>query len=161
MGIKRLFLIRHAEAEFTGHGRGDHGRILTPEGHDQAKDLGAELTAFGIEAVLASSADRATQTAHGLGLSAPVTTLDELYNGSTHSLVRALANLDEAVTTAAVVAHAPGVPALVEGLADDTSDPEMFSIVSSFFPTATAAGIEFEGTWRDVRPGRLFWARRG
>ena len=45
--MKSVFLIRHGEAEFTGRGRGDHGRVLTDEGREQAARLG-ELLAAGV-----------------------------------------------------------------------------------------------------------------
>ena len=48
--MKRLYLIRHAEAEFTGRGRGDRGRRLTEDGrafvtHTALEHVGA-LTAL-------------------------------------------------------------------------------------------------------------------
>ena len=104
--MKRVFLIRHAEAGFSGGGRGDHGRELTDEGRNQARQLGQLLAEAGIETVLASSASRAAQTAAGMGLSAPVTLLDELYNAGTPDLLAVLA----AQAVPRTPATDPGVP---------------------------------------------------
>lgn len=161
--MKRVYLIRHGEAEFTGHGRGDHGRALAEEGREQARRLGELLKDAEIAVVLSSSADRAVQTAEGLALSCEVRVLDELYNASTGQLLAALSELDDAVDAAALVAHAPGVPALVDELAGPGADPEAAGFVKHHFPTATCAGVEFTGSWADLEESdtRLFWAARG
>lgn len=159
--MKRLFLIRHGEAEFTGHGRGDHGRRLTEEGVAQAARLGELLADAGVQVVLASSADRALQTARGMALDADVEPLDELYNASTIGILRALADLDTAVSVAALVAHAPGIPALVDELSGPASDPAAVALVRSHYPTATVARIDFDGDWTDLAHPRLTWADRG
>ncbi|QIK71062.1 hypothetical protein G7070_00645 [Propioniciclava coleopterorum] len=159
--MKSVFLIRHGEAEFTGRGRGDHGRILTDEGLAQAARLGELLADAGVEVVLASSADRALQTARGMALPARVEPLDELYNASTLGILRALADLDEGVTVAALVAHAPGVPALVDELTGPGSDPDAIALVRSHYPTATVARIDFDGGWDELAAPRLAWADRG
>lgn len=159
--MKRLYLIRHAEADFWGAGRGDHGRRLTPEGKEQATRLGRMLADAGIEVVLCSDADRARQTARRLGLSAEVRESNELYNASTVSLTRALSTLSDDVQVAALVAHAPGVPDLVDELSGINPDPDALALLSRGYPTATASGIEFEGSWAHLEEPRLFWVGRG
>ncbi|MBB1494414.1 histidine phosphatase family protein [Propioniciclava sp. MC1595] len=162
--MKRVYLIRHGEAEFMGRGvRGDHGRELTPEGHEQARHLGELLADAGIQVVLASTADRAAQTAHGMGLDAEVRLVEDLYHAGTVGLLRELGTLDEGVAAAAVVAHAPGVPALVDALAGPDPDPRAAAAALHHYPTAMAAGIEFSGAWSELEvvPSRLFWAERG
>lgn len=159
--MKRVYLIRHGEAEFTGRGRGDHGRWLSDAGREQARNLGGLLAGAGIEVVLASSAERAAQTASGLGLDADVRVMDELYSASPLGILRALATLDDDVRIAALVAHAPGVPALVDELTGDAPDRDAAAFIAHHFGTATCAGIEFTGSWADLDGSRLFWAGRG
>lgn len=159
--MKRVFLIRHGEAEFSGHGRGDHGRVLTEEGREQARHLGELLANAGIELVLASTADRAAQTAAGLGLEAPIRLNDDLYSASTLGIMRVLAEIAPEMSTVAVVAHAPGIPALVEELAGEESDPDAVGRIRHRFSTATAAGIGFTGSWADLDGARLIWSGRG
>ena len=159
--MRRLYLIRHAEAEFMGRGRGDHGRVLTEEGHAQARHLGELLADAGIPVVLHSTADRAEQTASGMGLRADLRPVEALYNAGTAGLLRVVSELEDGVTTVAVVAHAPGIPALVDDLAGPDADPQAAASVLHHFSTATVAGIEFDGTWDAPTGSRLFWAARG
>ena len=161
--MKRVYLIRHGEAEFMGRGRGDHGRVLTPEGHEQARRLGRLLAKANISVVLSSTADRAAQTAAGMGLDTELRLVDTLYNAGSFGLLRALATLDDSVNAAALVAHAPGVPSLVDELAGEDADPAAAASVLHHYPTATVAGIEFDGSWTDLEvvSSRLFWAARG
>ena len=83
----RLVLIRHADA---APGSPDELRALTPEGHEQARRLGEQLRADGIEpdAVLSSPLLRARETAAELGFGAPEPR-DELVPGATVDDVRA------------------------------------------------------------------------
>lgn len=157
--MKKLYLIRHGEADL-GEGRGDHERQLTDSGHAEARNLGSQLADAGIEVVLASDAARAAATASDLGLDARVEARADLYNASSEALLAAVAALPDDVEVAALVAHAPGVPNLVEELAGSDADAVASEIVS-VFDTATAAGIEFDGTWAEPGRTRLFWAGRG
>ncbi len=159
--MKRVYLIRHGDAEFMGRGRGDHGRVLTLEGREQARRLGEMLAPAGVQVVLASSADRARETAEGMRLGARLSLEDSLYNAGTFGLMRVLATLGDSVDVAALVAHAPGVPSLVDELVGEDPDPDAAALVRYSYPTATVAGIEFSGTWADLEGSRLFWAGRG
>lgn len=162
--MKRLYLIRHGEAEFMGRGlRGDHGRVLTEEGHAQAEHLGELLADAAITVVLTSTADRAAQTASGMALDAEVRPIEDLYHAGTTGLLNALAELDDSLDAVALVAHAPGVPALVDELAGPDPDPKAAAAALHHYPTAMAAGIEFSGSWAQLAtvPTRLFWAERG
>jgi phosphohistidine phosphatase len=83
----KLVLVRHAEA---APGTPDELRTLTPEGHEQARRLGEQLRADGIEpdAVLSSPLLRARETAIDLGFGPPEA-LNELAPGATAEGVRA------------------------------------------------------------------------
>src|SRR5262249_57350450 len=99
----KLVLVRHAEA---APGSPDELRTLTPEGHEQARQLGRRLRAEGVEpdAVLSSPLLRARETAEGLGFGEPQS-LDELSPGATADDVKvAIAGRGEAVV---VVGHQP------------------------------------------------------
>jgi phosphohistidine phosphatase len=99
----RLVLVRHAEA---APGTPDELRTLTPEGHEQARRLGEQLRADGIEpdAVLSSPLLRARESASDLGFG-PSEALDELAPGATAESVRAaVADRGETVV---VVGHQP------------------------------------------------------
>ncbi len=153
--MRRLFLIRHAQAEGWSRG-GDHGRTLTEHGLVQAREVGELLHGEGIQVILASSAERAVQTANGLGLGVPVLSLDGLYNSDPSLMLDALAQLPPTVQVAALVAHAPGVPALAHELADSSSDSEATNRINHRFPPASFAGLEFDGEWTGLESARLF-----
>jgi phosphohistidine phosphatase len=99
----RLVLVRHAEA---APGEPDELRALTPEGRQQARDLGEQLRTEGIEpdAVLTSPLLRARETATALGFGEP-RALDELAPGATAEGVRAA--IEDRGDTVVVVAHQP------------------------------------------------------
>jgi phosphohistidine phosphatase len=99
----KLVLVRHAEA---APGSPDELRALSPEGHEQARQLGERLRADGIQpdAVLSSPLLRARQTATqlGFGTAEPI---DALAPGATEEDVRAaVAGRGDTVV---VVGHQP------------------------------------------------------
>jgi phosphohistidine phosphatase len=99
----RLVLVRHAEA---APGSPDELRALTPEGHEQARQLGDRLRADGIQpdAVLSSPLLRARETAGDLGFGPPEA-VDELGPGATEEDVRAV--IADCGDTVVVVGHQP------------------------------------------------------
>jgi phosphohistidine phosphatase len=99
----RLVLVRHADA---APGTPDELRTLTPEGHEQARQLGERLRADGIEpdAILSSPLLRARETAHDLGFG-PAEAHDALAPGATEDGLReAVAGRGETVV---VIGHQP------------------------------------------------------
>ena len=99
----KVVLVRHAEA---APGDPDELRALTPAGHEQARRLGEELRADGLQpdAVLSSPLLRARQTAADLGFGDPEA-LDDLAPGATADDVKAaIAGRGETVV---VVGHQP------------------------------------------------------
>ena len=125
----KVVLVRHAEAS---PGDPDELRTLTPAGHEQARRLGAQLRADGIQpdAVLTSPLLRARETAAGLELGRPVP-LDELSPGATAEDVKAaIAGRGETVV---VVGHQPDCSRITAALRGGAEPP---------FPTASAQIIE-------------------
>jgi phosphohistidine phosphatase len=155
----RLYLLRHAEAANFGADARDITRELTPRGRDQARAVGELLTRQRIELVLCSSAARARQTADLLHLDAPVRHLDRLYNAGARQLLAELSGIPDQVRTVLMVAHAPGVPALADALADrQHSSPDALALIRYNFPPATLVGLEFAGGWSALIEARLFTA---
>jgi phosphohistidine phosphatase len=99
----RLVLVRHAEA---APGTPDELRALTPEGHEQARRLGEQLRADGIEpdVVLSSPLLRARETAGALGFGPPES-VSALAPGATAEDVRAA--VESRGDTVLVVGHQP------------------------------------------------------
>jgi phosphohistidine phosphatase len=99
----RLYIVRHAEA---APGSPDELRALTPQGHEQARELGRRLQEEGVkpDAVLSSPLLRARETAKELGLGEPEPS-ERLAPGATVDDVRAaVAGRGEIVV---VVGHQP------------------------------------------------------
>jgi phosphohistidine phosphatase len=102
----RLYLVRHAEAE---RGEPDELRRLTAAGRQQARDLGARLSAQGVgaDAVLTSPLLRARETGDQLAraLGAAAEPHERLAPGATaEDLLAAVAGRGETVV---VVGHQP------------------------------------------------------
>ena len=99
----RLYLVRHAEA---AHGEPDELRTLTPNGREQARQLGERLRRDGVEpeAILSSPLLRARETGAALGLG-PTEPDERLAPGATVDDMRAaIAGRGETVL---VVGHQP------------------------------------------------------
>jgi phosphohistidine phosphatase len=124
----KLVLVRHAEA---APGNPDELRALTVEGHAQARRLGEQLRAEGIEpdAVLSSPLLRARETAAALGLGEPLP-VDQLGPGATADDVRAaVAGRGETVV---VVGHQPDcsqITAALRGGAEPAFPPAGAQII--------------------------------
>lgn len=113
----KLVLVRHAEA---APGNPDELRTLTDEGREQARRLGEQLRADGIEpdAVLSSPLLRARETAAALGFGEPEP-VEELSPGATVVDVKAaMAGRGETVV---VVGHQPDCSQIAAAL---TGGPE-------------------------------------
>jgi phosphohistidine phosphatase len=102
----RLFLIRHADAEA---GDPDELRRLSPEGREQARALGEQLAADGVQAdaVLTSPLLRARETGEALAAALGGSTVpsDALAPGATAASVRAA--VEGRGQTVIVVGHQP------------------------------------------------------
>lgn len=157
---RTLFLMRHAQAaSFVADG-GDRARELTSLGHAQARELGTLLARADIERVLCSPAARTRQTAESLGLRAGITVLDALYNCPPGRIATELSTLPEYVHRVLVVGHYPGIPNLVQGLADRTSDPSALRLLGRQFPPGSLAELEFHGPWSELHSARLVIVRK-
>ncbi|WP_425308064.1 histidine phosphatase family protein [Ammonicoccus fulvus] len=158
MANRLLFLMRHAEAVTFAPGLGDIDRPLSSDGREQAGRAASYLGELGvrIDGVLCSAAVRTKETAGLLGLSAPVRHSAEIYNAGSDTIRELVGEVDDELEVLLVVGHAPGIPTLAHDLADDElSDADALRLISQGYPPATLVGIEVEGSWTDLRPGRL------
>lgn len=157
-----LYLMRHAKAEVVRPGDEDHQRELTEHGRRQARAVGAWLAEVGerVDRVLCSEATRTRQTLEALDLGADTEYLWELYNSGADRILEQLRQLDDSVSTALVVGHAPGIPALTWDLVEPVvSDQGARATIAHHFPPATVVRLEFTGSWRDLERARLTHAR--
>jgi phosphohistidine phosphatase len=155
-------LLRHVQTEDIRPGSPDHARRLTPDGEQQAAALGEHLRIHQvrIDLVLCSSATRAQQTVQAMGTTASVVVCDRLYNAGGDEILALIHELDNEVAHVLVVAHAPGLPAVVHELADpETSDPGALTTIARRFPAGALATMAVTGQWSDLERATLVSVR--
>ncbi|KQM38429.1 histidine phosphatase family protein [Microbacterium sp. Leaf203] len=139
----QLVLARHAKSDWVDEGLDDHDRPLNDRGRRDAPAMARTVVRKGVrpEVVLSSSALRARQTAEAFAraFDAEVVEHAELYLAEPAQLLASAraAGVDEVM----VVAHDPGMSALVSRLAD--RDERMVTCAVAIFTW-------HEGTWDDV-----------
>lgn len=139
----QLILARHAKSDWAHEGLDDHDRPLNNRGRRDAPAMARRVVRQGVrpEVLLSSTALRARQTAEAFGRAFEVDVVEQadLYLADPDHLLAAAraAGVDEVM----VVAHDPGMSALVSRLAD--RDERMVTC-------AVAVFTWHEGTWDDV-----------
>jgi phosphohistidine phosphatase len=157
--LRRLWLVRHAEAQLEPSAGGDHERALTRRGVSEAGRAAERCLELGWrpELLLASSALRTRQTAEILarsfGLSAgKLLILESLYLADPAEIRRAAGEASPRITQLMIVAHNPGISACAQQLAPSASLGE--------FATAGIACFELElSDWSRLEPDSAGTAR--
>jgi len=114
--MKILVLVRHAKSSWDHPELDDHDRPLNARGRRDAPEMGRRLRERGVvpDAIRSSTAVRARTTAEAivdaLGLGADAVVVDErLYGSSPETILGVVGELDDALESAMVVAHDPGL----------------------------------------------------
>ncbi len=154
MSDLELSLVRHAQAGFSRDpAAGDHERVLTEEGEEEALAMAEYLGAksFAPDLVWTSTARRALATAHSFAqvMEWPASTLnarEDLYLPEPFDLLQSVRSCDEAVRHLVVVGHNPGLEALWGWLC---------GVKAPSLPTCGVVLIRLTvETWREVDQGR-------
>ena len=152
---KRLFLLRHAKSSWDDPGLADHDRPLAPRGRRSAALMASHLRDEGIrpELVLCSTAVRTRETLEGARLSdaGEVAFERDLYAASADTLLARLRRVPDAVESALLIGHNPGMQDLAVMLARSGAELER---VERKLPTGALATLELDGGWSDLGPGR-------
>ena len=157
---RTLLLLRHAKAQ-SMQGSTDHDRELAPRGRVDARAVGQWLSdpahAPAPDLVICSTSERTRQTLAGLltsGVSAREVLFDErLYDAGADSLLDALLEVPDSVSTVLMIGHAPGIPMLASTLAlDGSGSTEALERLSRGFPTSGLAILGFECVWGSLAP---------
>jgi len=139
----QLVLARHAKSDWADEGLDDHDRPLNARGRRDAPLMARLVSRRGVrpEVLLTSTALRAATTAEAFAteFEVEVTPQPGLYLASPQQLLAAAR--ETAASEVMVVAHDPGMSALVSRLAD--RDVRMVT-------SAVAIFTWHEGTWDDV-----------
>lgn len=139
----QLVLARHAKSDWADEGLDDHDRPLNDRGRRDAPAMARAVLRRGVRpaVLLSSSALRARQTAAAFAaeFEVPVTEQSELYLAEPDALLAAARAAGAAEVM--VVAHDPGMSALVSRLAD--RDERMVTCAVAIFTW-------HDGDWDDV-----------
>jgi len=121
--MKKLTLIRHAEAANPTLSQSDFDRPLTTYGQHQAEEMGKLLAEqnFSFDQMFTSTAQRALSTANTINsalLSSTSAPIEEaqLYNIAADQLYHFIEMLDDDISHAVIIAHNPGLSYLVNDL---------------------------------------------
>jgi phosphohistidine phosphatase len=159
--MRRLILMRHAEAErSTASGR-DRDRPLSVRGRREAAAMGRALAARGMrpDLALVSPAARTRETwdlLHDAFGDVEVREDEPLYNGDSDALRLLVEAAEDQAGCLMMVAHNPGVHLLaVEYLTESAASPAVLERMSGGFPPGAAAIFAVDPAGRCVFEGFL------
>ncbi len=114
--MKRLTLMRHADAQWKDPEVDDFARPLNRRGHSEAESMARRLTELGFipELIITSSARRAGQTAeiisHELSLLPRTIRYEEaLYLGGAREILKLVGTIGPRVSHLMIIGHNPGI----------------------------------------------------
>lgn len=144
--MKKLLLIRHAEAESFAE-QGDFYRLLSAKGTADATRLANKLEADGLipDEIICSQALRTTTTAGIIASQlrlAPARQSQAIYEASEKTLLTFINHINDNINFAALVGHNPGIAYLLLNLTGKVRE----------VPPCTAITVVFEDadSWQDV-----------
>jgi phosphohistidine phosphatase len=152
--MRTLYLLRHAKSSWDEQLIADHDRPLAPRGRKDARAMCEHLRTLDVppQLVLCSSSVRTRQT---LDLVAPampdadVEIEEVIYAASASTLLDRLREVDDAIESAMVIAHNPGIEELAMRLSGDGAEIR----AAGKFPTCALATLAFEGDWAALDDG--------
>lgn len=157
--MKKLILLRHAEAETTLPSDQDLHRSLTSKGIDQAFDVGLFLKeAKKIpDFILTSNAIRTLQTMEqvtkALGMDIKFEKNPMLFRCSVDDLIEQIRGFSDAYQTVLIINHNPVIHELALELSRinlNLSNRDDFSKIENNYPPATVASIDCDiKSWDD------------
>ena len=170
--MKRLTLMRHANAQWQDPQISDFDRPLSRRGRSEAEAMGRRLLELQLvpAILLTSSARRAAQTANlvarELGVSARnIRTQESLYLAPPEEILQIVQSIGPLIPHLMVVGHNPGISELAQLLAPNRHIGALSTgAMSSFtFETHTWAGVEarnLRDSLSETPPTRLLalWA---
>ncbi len=143
--MKRLTLVRHAQAESALDGQSDFERALTRRGTEDAADMARRLKSSRrqVDHILSSTAVRALSTAeifaHGLKLAGnKIEKDDRLYTAGPAEFLTVLRECGDRYAHVLVTAHNPGITDFADKLSAERRIDAM--------PTCAVATFRFEVT---------------
>lgn len=160
MGLKTLYLLRHAKSSWDDESLPDHERPLAPRGWDAGKRLASHVAKAKLrpQLVICSSARRARQTYEALAgaIGSPELSVEDgLYGASSEDILERVQQIPGELERVMIVGHNPGLADLVAELTGD-GEAATLSQLQEGFPTAALATLTFDGEWQELGPGRAY-----
>ncbi|HZU74183.1 MAG TPA: histidine phosphatase family protein [Acidimicrobiales bacterium] len=158
MGVRTLYVLRHAKSSWDHPDLDDRQRPLSRRGQRDAKRVAKYLATRTPPPalVLCSSALRTRQTLAALeGVLAPTTEVkieDDVYGAMVDELIERLQGVAPAVDSVLLIGHNPGVGDLVLRLTGE-ADAGALALAEEKFPTGALATLSFTGPWAELAPG--------
>ena len=156
--MKTIHLLRHAKSSWSDTGVADHDRPLAPRGQRAARRLAKRLDQHGVAPalVLCSSARRSRDTlaliARALPKKTEILVEDELYAAPAEVLLRRLGRIPDAIPSALIIGHNPGLQDLALTLAGRGTGLER---LRESFPTCALVTMRIPApSWRELMPGK-------
>lgn len=153
----RLYLLRHAKSSWKDPDLADHDRPIAKRGRRGAKAIAGYIReqAIAPDIVLCSSSRRTRETLERIEAALPSATAVEiehaLYGASAEGLLERLRELPDAVESALLIGHNPGLQELAIELAAAGTELEH---LRAKFPTAALASLDVaDGGWSGLRHG--------
>jgi phosphohistidine phosphatase len=151
--FRTLLLLRHAKSDYPA-GVVDHERPLASRGLREAALAGDWLrtNAFGVDAVLCSTATRTRQTLERTRIAAPTDYVDRLYDATPGTVIDVIngvhSRFDTDPQTLLVIGHEPAMSSVALGVATrEGSDTAAAERISTKFPTSAIAVLRFAQPW--------------
>lgn len=150
---RTLLVMRHAKSSWDEHSLNDSERPLNVRGKKDAPMMGKRLKkeGYSCDLLMSSPATRAYSTAKAVAMvldypKKEIVLEESLYLADMDDYLHLLKDIDDNVIHLMIVSHNPGSEELVEYLTSMTFEK---------FPTAAYALIEIEGSWSNIKSGRL------
>jgi phosphohistidine phosphatase len=156
-----LMLLRHAKSDSDNSKLGDHERPLSERGRNDAPRMGKVIRSekWEPELVVCSTSERTRETWDLMApefKSEPKVRFDRtVYLAPPQTLLSIVQNAPS-VASLMLIGHNPGMEDLALTLAAKPKTPDERARIESMarkYPTCALAVLEFDGAWRDVRPG--------
>lgn len=156
--MKRLTLLRHADANAARLDQADAERPLSARGRSEASAQARALAEadFQVDLVLCSPARRARETQEALRAASarpwPARFPEPLYLATPTTLLATLQDLPDALSAVLVVGHNPGLHELARTLAGSTA-PEAAVRASQVLSTGTLMRLRCDvARWSELAP---------
>lgn len=150
--MKRIYLLRHAKAEWDDENPSDYARLLSREGREEALAMGEYMRKASMipDAVLCSPARRTRETLEIIGenLVMPIPLFEPvIYESGCTDLLYTLRDVRDDATSVLLVGHNPAISVLFNLLIQK----EKRTAASRDFPTCSLGVLSCEiDHWKDL-----------